>query len=147
MLLLPTWHSWPVSVPTSECSWTTSTYRNDSLRATLTARNLSTSPFPPNIVSSASLREGPLLLPVLLSCSPFRRRMFVARLIARGGKEEEGREWGFVDSNNSRAISLPHLTMHIDSEIVLKFISCNSELQLRVSSHKLLWWRKLLCII
>ena len=69
----------------------------------------------------------------------------MARLIARGGKEE-GREWGFLDSINSRAISLPHLTVHTDSEIVLKVISCNSELQLCVSSHKLHWLRKLLCI-
>ena len=44
--------------------------------------------FPTDTVSSASLREEPLLLPVLLSPLPFWRRMFVARLIARGAKEE-----------------------------------------------------------
>ena len=42
--------------------------------------------------------------------------MFVARLIARGGGEEEGKEMKgvFVDSNNSRAMSLLHLAVHID---------------------------------
>ncbi len=57
----------------------------------------------------------------------------MARLIARGGKEEgrslnARREKGkgdlyiertYVDSNNSRAISLPHLTVSINSDMVL----------------------------
>ena len=72
----------------------------------------------------------------------------MARLIARGGKEEgdfptsEGKERKgdlyiirtYGDSNNSRAISLPHLTHAHCTEMVLGFPLSNSRLPFRFYS-------------